>query len=69
MRWSMQPGSGVHAARFVAETRKLGIEVAGDVDARHWKRLREAFGGCVAEREKAALNPSLADGDSSRRSE
>src|SRR5205085_8645872 len=30
-----------HAARFAAEGRKLGVDVANNVDAMHWKRLRE----------------------------
>ena len=32
-----------HAARFAAEGRKIGVDVANNVDAKHWKRLREAF--------------------------
>src|ERR1700722_13777065 len=40
-----------HASRFAAEGRKLGGEVANNVDARHWKRLREAFVSCIAERD------------------
>ncbi len=40
-----------HAARFAAEGRKLGVDVANNVDALHWKRLREAFLRCIAERD------------------
>jgi fatty aldehyde decarbonylase len=40
-----------HAARFTAEGRKIGVEVSNNVDARHWKRLREAFMNCIAERD------------------
>src|SRR5438445_8885377 len=32
-----------HAARFTAEGRKIGVDVASNVDAMHWKRLRDAF--------------------------
>ena len=40
-----------HAAAFAAEGRRLGIEVASNVDGKHWKRLREAFVRCIAERD------------------
>jgi fatty aldehyde decarbonylase len=40
-----------HAAAFAAEGRKIGVEGANNVEARHWKRLREAFLGCIAERD------------------
>ena len=40
-----------HAARFAAEGRKIGVDVANNVDAMHWKRLREAFLGCIAARD------------------
>jgi len=40
-----------HAARFAAEGRKIGVAVPNNVDAMHWKRLREAFLRCVAERD------------------
>jgi fatty aldehyde decarbonylase len=40
-----------HAARFAAEGRKLGALVPNNVEAKHWKRLREAFLGCIAERD------------------
>src|SRR6184192_4368254 len=40
-----------HAAAFAAEGRKIGVEVANNVDARHWKRLRGTFLQCIAERD------------------
>jgi fatty aldehyde decarbonylase len=40
-----------HAARFAAEGRKIGVDVLNNVDARHWKRLRGAFMGCITERD------------------
>lgn len=40
-----------HAARFAAEGRKIGVAVPNNVNARHWKRLREAFMCCIAERD------------------
>ena len=44
-------GERGHAAAFAAEGRKIGIEVPNNVDAKHWKRLREAFMRCIAERD------------------
>jgi fatty aldehyde decarbonylase len=44
-------GEQGHAARFAAEGRKIGVEVANNVEAKYWKRLREAFMGCIAERD------------------
>ena len=44
-------GERGHAVRFAAEGRKIGVEAANNVDARHWKRLREAFLRCIAERD------------------
>jgi len=44
-------GEQGHAAAFAAEGRKIGMDVANNVDAKHWKRLREAFLRCVAERD------------------
>ena len=44
-------GERGHAAAFAAEGRKLGVEVANNVNARHWKRLREAILLCIAERD------------------
>jgi fatty aldehyde decarbonylase len=40
-----------HAAQFAAEGRKIGVNAADNVEAKHWKRLREAFLRCVAERD------------------
>jgi fatty aldehyde decarbonylase len=40
-----------HAAAFAAEGRKIGVDVANNVDAKHWKRLRAAFLRCIAERD------------------
>src|SRR6266849_5745353 len=40
-----------HAAAFAAEGRKIGVEVANNVDAKHWKRLRGTFLQCIAERD------------------
>src|SRR5450631_1133132 len=36
-------GERGHAAAFEAEGRRLGVDVPNNVDAKHWKRLREAF--------------------------
>jgi fatty aldehyde decarbonylase len=44
-------GERGHAASFSSEGRKLGVEVPNDVNARHWKRLREAFMRCIAGRD------------------
>ena len=44
-------GERVHAAAFAAEGRKIGVDVANNVDAKHWKRLREAFLRCIAGRD------------------
>ena len=40
-----------HAARFAAEGRKIGVDVPNNVDAKHWKRLRDAFLLCITERD------------------
>jgi len=40
-----------HAAAFAAEGRKIGVEVANNVEAKHWKRLRGSFLRCVEERD------------------
>src|SRR6202790_903814 len=42
-------GERWHAAAFAAEGRKIGVDVTNNVDAKHWKRLREAFLRCIAE--------------------
>ena len=44
-------GERGHAAAFAAEGRKIGVEVANNVDAKHWKRLRNAFLRCTTERD------------------
>jgi fatty aldehyde decarbonylase len=44
-------GERGHAASFAAEGRKIGVEVLNNVDAKHWKRLRQAFLRCIAERD------------------
>src|SRR5438874_12388751 len=51
MHWSMRRVNGGHAAAFAAEGRKIGVHVANNVDAKYWKRLRDAFMRCVAERD------------------
>jgi fatty aldehyde decarbonylase len=40
-----------HAAAFAVEGRKIGVDVANNVDAKYWKLLREAFLRCVAARD------------------
>ena len=40
-----------HAAAFAAEGRKVGVDVPNNVEARHWKRLRDAFMSCITERD------------------
>jgi fatty aldehyde decarbonylase len=44
-------GEQGHAAAFAAEGRKLGIDVPSNINARYWKRIREAFMRSVAERD------------------
>src|SRR5882762_2450351 len=44
-------GERGHAARFEVEGRKIGVPVPNNVDAKHWKRLREAFMRRIAERD------------------
>ena len=44
-------GEKGHAAAFGAEGRKIGVDVPNNVDAKHWKRLREAFMRRIAERD------------------
>src|SRR6266436_5671076 len=44
-------GERGHAASFAAEGRKIGVNVANNVDAKHWKRLREGFLRCIRERD------------------
>jgi fatty aldehyde decarbonylase len=40
-----------HAAAFAAEGRKIGVEVPSNVEAKHWKRIREAFQRRITERD------------------
>ena len=40
-----------HAAAFMAAGRRIGVEVVGNVDGKHWKRIRESFLQCVEERD------------------
>src|SRR5260370_11654120 len=42
-------GERGHAAAFAMEGRKIGVDAANNVDAKHWKRLREAFMRCIEE--------------------
>jgi rubrerythrin len=44
-------GERAHASAFAHEGRKLGVDVLNNVNAKHWKRLREAFLRCIAERD------------------
>ena len=43
-----------HAAAFVAVGRKIGVDVVSNVDGMHWKRIRESFMRCIAERDYVA---------------
>jgi fatty aldehyde decarbonylase len=38
-------------AAFAAEGRRIGVDVPNNVNAKHWKRLREAFLRCISERD------------------
>jgi fatty aldehyde decarbonylase len=44
-------GEQGHAAAFAAEGRKIGVDVPSNVNARYWKRIREAFMRSIAERD------------------
>jgi len=44
-------GERGHAVAFAAEGRKLGVDVSSNVDAKHWKRLRDAFLRSIAKRD------------------
>src|SRR6202163_745784 len=44
-------GERGHAAAFAAEGRKIAVDVTNNVDAKHWKRLREAFLRCITARD------------------
>lgn len=43
-----------HAAAFAAAGRKIGVDVINNVDGKHWKRIRESFMRCIAERDYTA---------------
>src|SRR5271165_3820998 len=47
-------GEHGHAAAFVAEGRKIGVDVPSNIDAKYWKRIREAFMRSIAERDFVA---------------
>ena len=44
-------GEQGHAAAFAAEGRKIGVHVPSNVDAKYWKRLRDAFLRRIKERD------------------
>ena len=44
-------GERGHATRFAAEGRKIGVDVPDNIEAKHWKRLREAFLRCIEDRD------------------
>jgi len=44
-------GEHGHAAAFAAEGRKIGVNVPDNVNAKYWKRIREAFMRCITERD------------------
>ena len=44
-------GEQGHAAAFAEEGRKLGVNVPNNINARYWKRIREAFMRSIAERD------------------
>src|SRR5216683_1121558 len=44
-------GEQGHAAAFAAEGRKIGVDVINNVDAKYWKRLRDAFLRSITERD------------------
>ena len=44
-------GEHGHAAAFVAEGRKIGVDVPSNINAKYWKRIREAFMRSIAERD------------------
>ena len=44
-------GEQGHAAAFAAEGRKIGVDVPSNVDAKYWKRLRDAFVRRITERD------------------
>src|SRR5713226_3363974 len=44
-------GEKGHAAAFAAEGSRIGVIVSDNVNAKHWKRLREAFLRRIADRD------------------
>src|SRR6266436_828197 len=44
-------GERGHSAAFAVEAHKIGVDAPDNVDAKHWKRLREAFLLCIEERD------------------
>jgi fatty aldehyde decarbonylase len=44
-------GERWHAAAFATEGRKMGMDVPNNVNGKYWKRLREAFLRCIADRD------------------
>jgi hypothetical protein len=44
-------GEHGHSAAFLAEGRKIGVDVPSNINARYWKRIREAFMRSIAERD------------------
>jgi rubrerythrin len=44
-------GEQGHAAAFASEGRKIGVDVPNNIDAKYWKRIREAFMRCIADRD------------------
>src|SRR5438445_12231610 len=43
-----------HAVAFASVGRNIGVDVVSNVDGKHWKRLRESFMRCIAERDVTA---------------
>src|SRR5438876_8497189 len=44
-------GEQGHAVAFATEGHKIGVEITNNVEAKHWKRLRDAFLRCITERD------------------
>jgi fatty aldehyde decarbonylase len=44
-------GEHGHAAAFAAEGRRIGVDVPSNVEAKYWRRIREAFMRRIAERD------------------
>jgi fatty aldehyde decarbonylase len=43
-----------HAAAFAAAGRRIGVTVQDNVDAKHWRKIRESFLRCIGERDYIA---------------